>query len=266
MAIAAVISFVGLILTLRATTAAVELAASQSEFVSTVTHEMKTPLSLIRLASKALATGRYDPAETTIADYGRLLDTEAARLSRLIDNVLCFARSTNAVATFSFERVDVAEVVQECVGRFKPELDSAELEVRTNLPTAGVEVRADRALMLQVFDNLIDNAVTHAASGRLLTITVESRDSAVHVTFADAGSGIAATDLPRVFDKFYRGSNARQRGTGLGLAIVQRIVRDHGGHITVQSTIGRGTTFEVVLPQLTEETLHDEDSSRTART
>ncbi len=253
LAIAAIMTFCGLVLTVRATTAAADLAALQSEFVSTVTHEMKTPLALIRLASKTLATGRYESAETTISDYGRLLNSEAGRLTRLIDNVLCFARFTNAVSTYNFERVDVSELVQECVDRFKPELDPVGFELRTNLPVESMEVRADRALLLQVFDNLINNAATHATSGHTLTVTVERQDEGVHVTFADVGPGIAAADLPHIFEKFYRGGNARHRGSGLGLAIVQRIVTDHGGHVTVRSETGRGATFDVALREWDEQ-------------
>ncbi len=255
--IAALMTFSGLALTVRSTNAAADLAASHAEFVSTVTHEMKTPLSLIRLASKTLATGRYESAEATIADYGRLLTTEAGRLTRLIDNVLCFARFTNAASPYHFERVDVSELIQECVGRFKPELDLAGFEITTNLPVESLEIRADRVLMLQVFDNLIDNAATHAAPGRVLTLTVTHRDAAIHITFCDAGPGIAPTDLPHVFDKFYRGGNARHRGSGLGLAIVLRIVTDHGGRVTVQSVEGRGATFEVVLPEWNDTLLDD---------
>jgi signal transduction histidine kinase len=245
--LATLLTFAALALTVRATAASARLALAQSDFVSTVTHDMKTPLALIRLASDTLATGRYD-SKDTIPDYGRLLATEAGRLTRLIDNALSAARSSNPASRYHFERTDVVELLEECVNSFRPESTAAGLAIRTELPAESADVCADRAAMRQVFDNLVDNALRHAASGHALTATVRRSAGTVSITFADSGPGIPEDDLARIFDKFYRGRNAGSRGSGLGLAIVRQIVASHGGSVEVESLIGRGTTLRVVLP------------------
>ena len=247
LAIATTLTLAALVLTVRATAARAKLVAAQSEFVSAVTHEMKTPLALFRLASDTLATGRYD-SEQTIPDYGRLMAAEAGRLTRLIDNVLCYARLDGTASRYHFEHADLTELIEECLNRWKVELQAGGVAVTTDLLADNADVRVDRVAMHQVFDNLIDNAARHAASGRTLNVTVERRRAAVAVTLADAGPGIAPEDLPRIFDRFYRGANAGHRGSGLGLAIVRHIVEDHGGSITVESAVGRGTIFRIDLP------------------
>jgi signal transduction histidine kinase len=247
LAVATALTLAALVLTVRATAATATLVAAQSEFVSAVTHEMKTPLALFRLASDTLATGRYD-SEQTVPDYGRLMAAEAGRLTRLIDNVLCYARLDSLASRYHFEHADLAELIEECVNRWRVELQAAGLTVTTNLLGDGADVCVDRIAIHQVFDNLIDNAARHARSGRTLNVTVERRPGAVTVAFADAGPGIAPADLPRIFERFYRGGNTVHRGSGLGLAIVRHIVEDHGGTITVESVVRHGTTFRIVLP------------------
>jgi signal transduction histidine kinase len=247
LATATALTLAALVLTVRATAATATLVAAQSEFVSAVTHEMKTPLALFRLASDSLATGRYDSAQT-IPDYGRLLSAEAGRLTRLIDNVLSYARLDSPASRYHFERVDLAELIEECVNRWKVELQAAGVVVATELLADDADVFVDRVAIHQVFDNLIDNAARHAGSGRTLNVTVERRPKAVAVAFADAGPGITPDDLPFIFDRFYRGGNAGHRGSGLGLAIVRHIVEGHGGTIVVESAVSRGTTFRIALP------------------
>lgn len=245
--VGALATLIGLVITVRAARRAAELAAVQSEFVSAVSHEMKTPLSLITLASDTLANGRYADA-SAIADYGRLMGAEAQHLTRLIDNVLCYARITDTTSQYDFELVDVAELVQESVDRFRPRLNGLEFTLSVQLPPEPVFVNGDAPMLSQAFDNLIDNAAKHAAAGRFLGVTVAPHEKDVHVAIADRGEGIPAADLPFVFDKFYRRKGARPRGSGLGLAIVRRIVEDHGGTVRMESTPGKGTLAVVALP------------------
>jgi signal transduction histidine kinase len=238
LAITTILTVLALVLTVRATAAEARFAAAQSELVSTVSHEMKTPLALIRLASNTLATGRYDSPDT-ISDYGRLLATESGRLTRLIDNILSFARFGSAQSAYHFERTDVSELIQNSVNRLRTELEPERFVVHVEVPADSVDVRADPVFLQQAIDNLVDNAVRHAASGHALTITAEALRDRVVITFADAGPGIPSGDLSRIFDKFYRGSNAN----------VRQIVTDHGGTITVDSPPGQGATFRIVLPR-----------------
>jgi signal transduction histidine kinase len=245
--VGALATMIGLAFSVRAARRAADLAAVQSEFVSAVSHEMKTPLSLIKLASDTLANRRYaDP--NAIADYGKLMGVEAQHLARLIDNVLCYARITDPALNYDTEVLDVAELVQESVDRFRPQLAALEFDVRLNVPVDSPSIRGDHHMLAQVLDNLIDNAEKHAASGRFLGITVTPGDRTVDIDVADQGEGIPAEDLRKVFDKFYRRKGAKSRGAGLGLAIVRRIVEDHRGSVRMHSTPGKGTSVVVTLP------------------
>jgi signal transduction histidine kinase len=241
-------SIIGLGFTVHAARTAAKLAAVQSEFVSAVSHEMKTPLSLIKLASNTLANGRYD-SPAAVADYGRMMSTEAEQLTRLIDNVLYYAR-VNAASEYDIETVDVSELIQESIDRARSRLNELGFELQMNVPADPLFVRADHVMMVHVFDNIVDNAAKYAASGRWLGVRVFSSDRTVHVEIADHGDGIPAGDLSRVFEKFYRRKGAKQRGAGLGLAIVRRIVDDHQGNVTISSEVGKGTTVDVALPRL----------------
>jgi signal transduction histidine kinase len=241
-------TIIGLGFTVRAARAAANLATVQSEFVSAVSHEMKTPLSLIRLASDTLANGRY-ASPSAIGDYGRLMAAEADHLTRLIDNVLYYARIKDTTSEYDFDVIDVAELVQESIDRFRPQLNALGFDLQVSLPADAVFVRADHVMMVHVFDNIVDNAIKYAASGKWLGIQVISSDRAVHVEVADRGQGIPADDLKHVFEKFYRRKGMRQRGAGLGLAIVRGIVEDHQGTVNISSVVGQGTTVDVELPR-----------------
>jgi signal transduction histidine kinase len=243
----ACVAIVALMLTVHATRAAADLAMRQSEFISSVTHEMKTPLSLISLASDSLVRGRYTSTDT-IGEYGRMLATEARQLSRLIDNVLCYARLIDATSSYSFEQIDVPEMVGEAVDRFRLPLDDEEYDVQIDLPLSAPPIRGDRTMLRDALDNIIDNALRHGSTGKYLGVAVNSIPRAVQIEIADRGTGIPAEELDRIFDKFYRGKSAVRRGSGLGLAIARRIIEEHGGTVTVRSVIGEGTTVRIELP------------------
>jgi signal transduction histidine kinase len=138
------------------------------------------------------------------------------------------------------------------VERFRPLLEDLGVEVQVQLPLDVVWIRGDRAMILHAVDNLIDNAAKHGGAGRRLVVRAALEDGRVRIDVADAGPGIPAEELPRVFDTFYRGQGTRTRGSGLGLAIVQRIVGDHGGAVSVASHVGEGTTVTIVLPAGTQ--------------
>lgn len=250
LAFGAVATAITLLLTVKAARAAADLSSQQSEFVAAVSHEMKTPLSLITLASDSLAHGRYSSPDT-ISDYGRLLSAEARQLTRLIDNVLCYARIGNAKQAYSYESVDLPELVEDSVERFEPELKAHGVDVHVDVPVDSPGVRADRTMMQHVVDNLIDNAIKHAASGKTLVLKVLPDNGLVRLEVTDRGHGVPPDEVPHIFDKFYRGKGAKHRGSGLGLSIAQRIVEEHGGTIGVSTVIGEGTTVAVTLPTTT---------------
>lgn len=243
----ALATIVGLGFSVRAARAAADLAAVQAEFVSAVSHEMKTPLSLITLASDTLANGRF-ATPAAVGEYGQMINVEARHLTRLIDNVLCYARINDGTSPYDLEPIDIVDLVQESIDRFRPRLLERGIEVHVQLPPDPVVVNGDHRMLLHAFDNLVENAMMHAGEGRWLGVSVVPSGVSAVIEVADRGEGIPANELPRVFEKFYRRKGTRQRGTGLGLAIVRRIIDDHGGRVDISSVVGQGTTVRVSLP------------------
>ena len=247
LAVASIVMIVAIVFTVRAARRAEKLAEQQSEFVSSMTHEMKTPLALVRLASDTLAKGRY-ASETTVNEYGRLITTEADKLTQLIDNVLYYARLSDREERHAFERIDLLDVIEESVGRFRPELEELGFDLQLHLPIELPPVLADRAMMGQVIGNLLDNAIKYAGDRRVLIVSASANNGWINVQVTDRGVGISPDEVPHVFEKFYRGSGTTQRGTGLGLSIVQRIVKEHGGSVEIRSVVDEGTSVDIALP------------------
>jgi signal transduction histidine kinase len=245
--LAAFATFIGLAVTARAAKASVDLAEMKSEFVSTVTHEFKTPLALIRLVSETLAMGRYT-SPGTIGDYARLLSLESDRLTRLVDNLLTYARISDLRQVYAFEPMELADLIEDALESFQPRLAQLDVKLELDLPPSLPQARADRTAMLKVVDNVVDNALKYAADGKHLRISARANGSLLHIEVTDRGPGISPEESAHVFEKFFRGRHAPAGGSGLGLTIAQRIVHDHGGHITFSSVPGRGTTVDVALP------------------
>ncbi len=250
LALGATATIVGLWFTVRAAKTAADLADVQAEFVSAVSHEMKTPLSLVKLASDTLANGRYS-TPSAVAEYGRMINVEAQHLTRLIDNVLCYARINDRASSYDIEPVDVVDLVQESIDRFRPRLAEAGITLETQVPGDPIVVTGDHLMLQHAFDNLVENAITHAGEGHWLGVRVVPEESFAIIEVADRGQGIPSGELARVFDKFYRRKGTRQRGTGLGLAIVRRIVEDLGGRVELVSEEGTGTTARMTLEMVT---------------
>lgn len=245
--IAAVATVIGLVATARAVRAAAALATMQSDFVSTVTHELKTPLASIRLISDTLAKGRYSTVET-ITDYARLLSDESERLRGLIDNLLTFARVNNAKTAYAYEEIDLCDLVEDVLEHAQARLDDRGFKVEVDVSHDLPRVRIDRVAIMQVLANLVDNGIKYAQPGAALRIAGRAEAGTVRVEVADTGMGIPREELDRVFDRFFRGRGAKAGGSGLGLTIARRVVEDHGGAIHIRSTVGQGTAVTITLP------------------
>jgi signal transduction histidine kinase len=245
--VAASVSLFGLLLTMRTVRAREQLIAMQTEFVSTVTHELKTPLAVIRLLGETLGTGRYDSLDT-VRDYAQLLSQEACRLTRLIENLLMYSRLTEQQRSEPLEVIEVGELVEDTLTHYRPLLSRLEFDLAVDVPVDLPRLRGDRSSLMQALDNLIDNAIKYSDGRRSLSIRSELMRDGVRIEVADRGVGIPAADVPRVFDKFYRGRAVRTGGSGLGLAIVKRVMQEHNGHVEISSVVGEGTTLSLVLP------------------
>ena len=245
--LAAVATIVGLFATARAVRASAELAAMRSDFVSTVTHELKTPLATIKLVSDTLSSGRFTTPDA-IRVYARMLWEESGRLTRLIDNLLTYARVNDVRQTYTFEAVEPVDLIEDALERFQTRLDELGFDVAVDVPIDLPRLHIDRAAILQALDNIIDNAIKYSDGARSLRVSGRANAVGVHLEVSDRGVGIPPDDLSRVFEKFYRGRTGHVGGSGLGLTIARQIVHDHGGGIDIRSTPGAGTSVDLTLP------------------
>jgi signal transduction histidine kinase len=249
LAIAAVMTLtlaVGLIVGVRAARASADLAGMRADFVSAVTHELKTPLANIRAINETLASGRTTPE--MIREYARMGIGETTRLTRLVDNLLAYSRVTDVADVYSFEPVPIPDVVQRSLVEFGPNLHRDHFQVQVNLPDELPAVKADPNALGLLFNNLIDNAIRYSREVKSLSISAHARAGSVTVDVTDRGMGIPPDELQRVTRKFFRGRGTVAGGSGLGLAIVDRIVADHGGSMAIRSSEGQGTTVSVTIP------------------
>lgn len=246
--LAALASLVAVLLTVRSVRVHAELAAMKSEFVSTVTHELKTPLALIKLVGETLERGRYT-SEETIRDYAAILSQEERRLSHLIENLLTYSRLSDLQKMSTYEGLEVAELVEDALQPFRLRLKKLGFSLHVNVDAHLPRVRGDRSALLRALANIIDNAIKYSPEDRRsLDIRAHAVADWVHLQFTDSGVGIPPDELPRVSERFFRGRAARELGSGLGLAIVRGIVERDRGQVRIRSSVGTGTTVEVILP------------------
>jgi two-component system sensor histidine kinase BaeS len=227
-----------------------ELDRLKSEFVSCVSHEMRTPLTTIKTLTEVLRRGGETPEER--ARYLGAIATECDRQIDFVLDLLDLSRIEAGAFTVGRECVDVAEVVGACVESERYAAEAAGHEIGVDLPADLPYARAERAALRRVLRCLVENAVKYTPRGGRIRISAHEADGAVVVAVSDTGRGIAAADLPRVFERFYQGADGREvdsRGVGLGLYLARTIVEHLGGRITVESETGRGSTFSVSLPR-----------------
>jgi signal transduction histidine kinase len=245
----AAMSFVlltALVVTARAARASADLAEMRSEFVSAVTHELKTPIANIRAINETLASGRG--SEEMSRDYAELAINETKRLSRLIDNLLAYAKINDVTDAYVFESVSLDALARGALAELAGQLTQASFSIDVDIPQDLPDVRADPTALGLALSNVIDNAIRYSTDTRHLRIAASRQAAGVQLVISDRGSGIPVEELPRVTRKFFRGRAARSGGSGLGLAIVDRIVTAHGGTLEIRSQLGVGTTVSVTLP------------------
>jgi signal transduction histidine kinase len=245
--VSAILMLVALGLTVMASRRAAELARMESDFVSHVSHQLKTPLSLLSAATETLAMDRArSPAK--LAQYIGIIRDQTKRLSALVQRILELSRLQQQRG-YEFEEVDLSSLVGETVAAFEHSLSDQQFVFRVEEQAASLKTVADPAAIEQVLVNLLDNAVKYSASVKHITVRLRSVSSSAIIEVIDRGIGLDKTDRARIFEKFYRGrgSSLHRDGFGLGLPIALELVRAHGGRIEVESTAGNGATFRVVL-------------------
>ena len=245
--LAVILCGVSLMLAHRAVLSGVKLAEMRSRFVSSVTHELKTPLANIRALAGTLARESQVSSERYKA-YPHLLIQEANDLSRLVDNLLAYARITDVTEIYSFEAMAAAELVDEALRSFQPRLLEGGISIQVDTFQELPFVRADQRAMVLALRNLIDNAIRHVGNNGHIRISTGRADSKVYIEVRDDGSGVSAAKLAALRESIASRAFSPTDGGGLGLAIVSKIVADHGGTLTVYSELGVGTRCTIGLP------------------
>jgi len=228
-------------MTLKVAKRELDVARLKSDFVSTVSHEFRSPLTAIRQLSELLQRGRVQTEEKR-QEYYALISRESARLTRLVENLLDFSRMEDGRKQFHFDRLDVAEWLRE--------LAAERTNVTLSIPPELPPIMGDRLALSSAVDNLLDNAVKYSPPGGPVVCEAEADGRELTIRVRDRGCGIATEDQDHVFEKFYRGNGdiSRQvKGAGVGLSLVRQIVEAHGGTVDFDTRLGEGTVFRIRL-------------------
>jgi signal transduction histidine kinase len=220
----------------------------RADFVSSVSHELKTPITLVRLYGETLLRhGTLTASERR--EFYRIITRESARLGRLVEQVLTFARVEKGAQDYDLKEGDVAPVIAGVIDDYSEWLEDAGFTLTRSIPAETPPIRFDQAAISQALVNLLDNAAKYSGAGRDITIRVDAADAQVRVEVEDHGIGIAPEDQQRIFERFQRAANHTGKGGyGLGLFMVRHIMTAHGGHAEVESVPGYGSTFRLVFP------------------
>jgi len=229
------------------------LARQKTDFVSNVSHELKTPLTSIRMFSELLAEGRATEKEKQ-RSYLNIIASETARLTRLIDNVLDFSRMERGEKKYNFKPCDLVEVARNAVQTFRPHLEANGFKFDAVLPDAPIPVQGDCDALSQIIVNLLSNAEKYSNGQKDITLRLERKESPVpyaEIKVLDRGSGVPRGSEEKIFEKFYRAHDSLSsgiQGSGLGLTIARQIAQAHGGNIIYEARDGGGSCFNLSLP------------------
>jgi signal transduction histidine kinase len=241
---------VGIALTWRLMRRETEMAQLKSDFVANVSHDLKTPLSVIRMFGETLELGRV-PDEARRHEYYRVITRESERLSRLIDNVLDFSRIEGGRRRYERLPTAVETLVRDTLEAFAYPLEQQGFKVEVVVAPDLPEVPMDADAIGQALANLVDNAIKYAGEERVVLVDARCDSARLAISVSDRGLGIPPAEHARIFEKFYRVGRSEtqgRRGSGMGLALVRHIVEAHGGTVTVDSAPGQGSRFTLWLP------------------
>ena len=218
----------------------------KTDFVSNVSHEMKTPISIIKNYAQLLQTGKVSKEQET--EYAKGIEDAASRLSSLISNILKLNKLEHQRITPEAEVYDVCRQLCESVFLFEDAMEDKGIELEADIEEAA-SIKADASLMELVWNNLLSNAVKYTERGGSITIRQTSDENHIRVSVSDTGCGISKESINHIFDKFYQGDTSHStEGNGLGLALVKRVLELSDGEIRITSEEGKGSTFLVTLP------------------
>ena len=238
----------GTLLVLRDISDLRRLETVRRDFVANVSHELKTPLTSIAGYAETLAA---EAAESEAKRFAETILANATRMQRLVDDLLDLSRIESGGWQPAPAVLDVATAARDAFTPLADRAAAGGVRFEAVVPAEAAHVVADPEALREIFTNLFDNALRHTPRGGRLRVTADRVDGGIAVAVSDTGSGIPGEHLPRIFERFYRvdpGRSRAQGGTGLGLAIVKHLVEAHGGRVTAESTLGKGTTIRSTFP------------------
>nr|WP_105617326.1 ATP-binding protein [Vallitalea okinawensis] len=240
----------GLITVLQDMTEQKKLEEMQKEFVANVSHELRTPLTTIKSYTETLLAGALDERDVA-ENFLQVVNNESDRMTTLVKDLLELSRLDNKQIKFNMKTMDLSLLMEDCYDKYKILADKKNQQMVFANKDDKFHIIGDAHRIEQVIKNIISNAVKYSPEDATIKLNMRQHFDMVQIIIEDDGLGIPEEDLPRIFERFYRVDKARSRamgGTGLGLAIVKEIVEHHGGHITVDSVYGKGSTFCINLP------------------
>jgi signal transduction histidine kinase len=250
LSVLAVLLVVSSYLIVRAMTRELAVARLQSDFVASVSHEFRSPLTSIRQLSSLLGQGRLASADQLQRAYA-FLAAESKRLERLVEGLLDFGQIEAGRARYRMESTEAGELVRDVVETFERTVSTEGYRVELALPASPCRIRADRDALGRALWNLLDNAVKYSPAHRTVWVEVAPEGDQLSISVKDRGVGIPAAEQKAIFGKFVRGARSREigvKGTGLGLAIVRHVVAAHGGEVRLESASGEGSRFLLRMP------------------
>ena len=227
-----------------------QLRQLKDNFISNVSHELKTPLSLIRMFSEILVMGRVKDEDKRL-EYYRIIYNESDRMSRLIANLLDFANLIRGIERKHFEKTNIAQLVTKALEAYRHEIQKEGFELNVKADPEMPDSYADPNAITMAFLNLLDNSMKYSKDQKRIDVNVWRDNGFVALSVADRGVGIPEHEQQKIFDKFYRGSDPsvrKVRGSGIGLSITKHVAEMHGGEILVESAPGKGSTFTLKIP------------------
>jgi len=235
----------------------VQLAKKQIDFVAGISHELLTPLAGIQSAGENLTEGLVQDS-AKIKLYGEMISKEGKRLTNLVTQILHFSKIESQDQTLNFEVVSLEELLLKSIQANKERLDESGVVADIMMPKEPIQLAVDCDSILRVFKNLIENTCKYASSGKKLEIDISEKKGVIVIQFRNFGPIISKEESQKIFSPFYRGSQvvaSNIHGTGLGLHIVKSIIENHGGSVSLQSSIEE-TVFEILLPKLNKGETH----------
>jgi signal transduction histidine kinase/tetratricopeptide (TPR) repeat protein len=240
----------GTVLVVRTVAHEMEVLRVKSDFVSSVSHEFKTPITAIKTSIERLQHGKVKTPDK-MKEYYSIISKDADKLSSLVRNILDYSKVDAGRKQYFFQETDLAQLVKEEIGNFERDKIFAGIKIDTKISSDIPDIDIDREGFSLALNNLLENAAKFSPGRRVIFVEVRKEAESVRVDVKDLGMGIDPGEMDKIFDKFYQGKNAARqsfRGTGLGLTLVKHVMDAHGGKVEVKSKIGKGSTFSLIFP------------------